>query len=529
MNYKIQRYLANGREVFAHLPNLFPIAGIFGAVFIVSFIWNYHQTREQAVLDGNHSVTTLENYIDRVASELIVLKKNVSASCSEEDKLALRAHMFHSDMIKEIGLYQGSHVYCTSNEGPTRIRLFSSVLQRISESSNNITISLTKSKSKLNSFFIYVSSDDGTGINALLPPNQFLQQTSSLLDNQHYGYQIQVLSRSIQGQHQISEYMTTPFNFSSQLYPLSVKIQLDTAAYLHHYQQNIWQVVLFAFALSLIYILLRHHTLVRHSIEFCLNKAIDERQIELYLQPIVDIETRNVVGSEALLRWNHPMKGNISPEIFIPLAEKLDLIDDLTRHTFQSVTEFLTENSHNLGNHYISINLSRTSLLKPDFMAFLQSYAEENPAYIQHILIEVTENLDFPAEQLKDALNSLQRISQLGFEVAVDDFGTGYSGLNLIRQHKFNVMKIDKVFINSLGADTHIKPVIQSMVSLAKELNMKIIAEGVENELQISQLNELGVRYIQGFYYSRPIRPEALVEYTVTPFSVRFANRSICY
>ncbi|KOO10965.1 diguanylate cyclase, partial [Vibrio xuii] len=117
------------------------------------------------------------------------------------------------------------------------------------------------------------------------------------------------------------------------------------------------------------------------------------------------------------------------------------------------------------------------------------------------------------SEQLDIALVNLKAIQELGFAIAIDDFGTGYSGLNLVRMIKFDVVKIDQVFIKSLHTESNIKPVLKSMIQLADDLDMKIIAEGVETEAQIEQLEILGVKYIQGFYYAKPIKPDDLAPF----------------
>ncbi|EGU35859.1 hypothetical protein VII00023_16545, partial [Vibrio ichthyoenteri ATCC 700023] len=231
-----------------------------------------------------------------------------------------------------------------------------------------------------------------------------------------------------------------------------------------------------------------------------------------YLQPIVDINNNEVVGSEALVRWNHPKQGKISPEIFIPLAESLGVIDLLTKKTLNNVARFLTDNPTYHEKKYVSVNLSRVCLVDDDFVTHLLLFTKRYPDLVSCLLLEVKENLDFDQNQLQRALHNLKRIQTMGFHLAIDDFGTGYSGLNFIRLHRFQVMEIDQVFIKSLHSDSTITPVLISMIQLAKELKMKVIAEGVETEQQIELLKELDVSYIQGFYYSHPIKPEALIK-----------------
>lgn len=496
-----------------HFPVIVPITVIFASVFLLAAAINHQLLRQHVIDDGKQSIAKLEQYIGLVAEDLQQLKLSVGEDCSRQDKLDLRAKVFNSRMIKEIGLYKDGVVYCTSNEGRAQIRLFNSTLQRIEASPKHVTISLAKSKSQLKTIFIYSSSDTRRGVNALLHPQQFLELVSPLFEHRRYGYQIQVLNKVIQSHNNQEVEKKNLYSFSSHLYPFSITIYLTNEAYQTHYLGHIGETTLIALMLSLVYLIIRYQTLAKRSVEYALVNAIQREQIELYLQPIVDIQSRKVVGSEALVRWNHPTKGQISPEQFIPLAEKLGVINQVTQYAFRQVTYFFKNNPEYYRTSYISINISRYQIIDPDFVNYLEGYAQKYPDYTKSILLELTENVDLNAEQLEIALNHLKQIQTLGFEIAIDDFGTGYSGLNLIRLMNFDVVKIDQVFIKSLHSDSNITPVLKSMIQLATDLGMRVIAEGVETNYQIDQLEKLGVSYIQGFYYARPITPEHLALY----------------
>lgn len=502
------------KAVSIHIPHLVPILGIFSCIFILSAAVSYHQLHDQVLTDGNNAITKLERQVDAIADNLQLLEGHVARDCSTQDKFDLQAEVFNSRIIKEIGLYKDGVVYCTSNEGPTQIQLFSSTWQRIQASPNNVIVSFKESKNKLQTLFVYATSDKTTGINALLHPKHFLESISPAFDTLRYGYQIQILDALVQSNlGEVSLDNGNTFRFQSSLYPFSISIYLTSDAYIHQYLSNLGETVLLALVLSLLYVIVRYQTLARLSIEYSLLSAIKNEQIELYLQPIVDIHSRKMVGSEALVRWNHPAQGRISPEQFIPLAEKLGAIDRITTYMFKEITRFLKRNPGYLTESYISVNISRYQIVKPEFVRFLARYKRQCPDYVDHILLELTENVELTPEQLELALVNLKAIQNLGFDIAIDDFGTGYSGLNLVRMMRFNVVKIDKVFIKSLHTDANIKPVLKSMIQLADDLEMKVIAEGVETEAQIEQLKVLGVKYIQGFYYSKPIKPEELVTF----------------
>ncbi|OEE30860.1 diguanylate cyclase [Vibrio genomosp. F10 str. ZF-129] len=492
-----------------------PIGIIFVSVFTVSAIVNFYTTNNHAKTQGKQSIHLLEQYIGETAKNLMSLKNQVSSACERDDVLAIRGHVFHSTMLKEIGLYKDGVVFCTSNEGAANIRLSSSILQRLEDSSNNITISLTISKSRLQTFFIFAhdENDSGAGANALLAPNQFLGLVSPDLSEQEFGYTITVLSQTIQSGEGSVDSAVRLFSFSSHLYPLSITLHLNHASYLYHFGQHFWQTLLIAAMLSLVYLAIRNYRITRQSLEYSLLQAIDDGDLKLYLQPIVDIVEKRIAGSEALIRWHHRSQGIIPPDMFIPLAERMGVIDQITKLIIKSVTSFIYTHQKELKGQYISLNISRQLIIDSDFIDYLIEYSKRHPDIVPILLLEITENNDYTNRELDHATFSLSILSDLGFKVAVDDFGTGYSGLNFIRQHPFNALKIDKVFVNGLRSETAITPVLISMINLGDELNMKVIAEGVETREQIEQLSELGIRYIQGYYFSAPMKPKEFIKF----------------
>ncbi|MCW8332364.1 EAL domain-containing protein [Vibrio paucivorans] len=496
-----------------NINSALPIALILFGVFLVSTVLNFYSANRYAQQQGKLAIAELENFITNTASDLLQLSEQVSDRCDRTDVLALRKYVFYSPILKETGIYKDGRVFCTSNEGVSDIPLFSSILQRISESPNHITISLTRSKSRLQTFFVFASNDKKSGVNALLPPEQFLRIVAPTFEKYEYGYQISVLNQTIQSEHGSIESAHKLFSFSSHLYPLSVTLHLNADSYQYHYQQQLWKTLLMAALLSVGYLFFSNYLISRNSIEHSLKSALHHKEFELYLQPIVDIHKQRIAGSEALIRWVHPEQGNIPPDIFIPLAERIGVIDEVTKKMLKAVTAFLYQNRKSLDGQYISLNISRQLVINDQFMHYIQRYAKRHPTITPLLLLEITENNDYSSSEMDKAIEAMKTLNQLGFRIAVDDFGTGYSGLNFIRQHNFDVLKIDKVFIKSLHSDSSITPVLMSMIGLGEELNMKVIAEGVETQAQIDQLRKLGVRYIQGFYYSAPLPPREFINF----------------
>lgn len=488
-------------------------------IFIVTFAigagLNYSATYNEAQQMGKRALTNLEGYIQETADQLSQLHKNLSGKCSQDDILLMRQYLFNTNMIKELGAYDSQGIiYCTSNEGPTHIRLYETILARLNLSANNNTVSMTRSKTGLPTFFVYQSQQDGSGLDALIPPRHFIDQIENQLKNTGVGYQIQVLKHIIPGRSVVGERSRT-LTFPSQGFPVVLTLTIGADAYLTHYLESLWIMALIAALLSLIFVLIKDAKKSAQSLDASLRNAILHNQLQLYIQPIIDHHAKRVVGGEVLLRWNDPAKGYISPAIFIPIAEQSGLIKTLTIQTFEYLVNFIGEQHTLFQYRYVSVNVSRIMLIDRSFISYLVKYSKEHPSLIDKLLLEITEDNNYSAQELDVAIEHLRLLKKAGFKTAVDDFGTGYSGLNFIHQHAFNTLKIDQVFIKSLHSNSAIDSVVVSMIKLGKQLGMQIIAEGVETYEQLAHLEELGVHLIQGFYYAKPMPVKEFTQFVL--------------
>lgn len=241
-----------------------------------------------------------------------------------------------------------------------------------------------------------------------------------------------------------------------------------------------------------------------------LTRSIKEEQISVSFQPIIEIENNAVCGFEALLRWNHPDFNNVTPDYFIPIAEKSRFIADLFRYVLMTTCEFLKSDLQQRNKElYISINMSgyqfNVSDVAHDIATALQFY-DIKPELLK---IEITEStlIDF-----KSSIGDiLIRIHELGIPIALDDFGTGYSSINALYQFPFDFIKIDKSLIKDLSHDQNCQQLVLGISQLVKNLNKKIIAEGVENLAQLEILRAMNVHFAQGFYYSRALPSDKIL------------------
>jgi diguanylate cyclase (GGDEF)-like protein/PAS domain S-box-containing protein len=244
-----------------------------------------------------------------------------------------------------------------------------------------------------------------------------------------------------------------------------------------------------------------HHDMKDYlELEDALREAISSSRIEIVYQPFVDIKTNKITNCEALLRWNHPERGEIPPGRFIPIAEQSGLISAVGDWVFTRVCQQLKSWDNDIS---VSINVSGNELINRDFIKRLEDTLVEYDIEPYRIQLEFTEHVLVSKEGSNlPILNALKRI---GFAIAIDDFGTGFSSLSYLSELPIDTIKIDKSFINKLPHDRRTIAVVNSIISLAKSLDLKTIGEGVERREQVEWLQTNGCNAIQGFYYHRPM------------------------
>ncbi|CAM3843234.1 GGDEF and EAL domain-containing protein [Cohnella lubricantis] len=248
------------------------------------------------------------------------------------------------------------------------------------------------------------------------------------------------------------------------------------------------------------------------SLELDLRRAIDQNQLMLYYQPKVNADTGTIAGVEALVRWNHPTHGPIPPDRFIPLAEESGLIIELDQWVFRSVCEQVTQwHRDNRMPLIVSVNLSMLSFQHAELPRYITRVLEETRVDPRQIELELTESTVM--SHLDLTLSTLRQLKEMGLQIALDDFGTGYSSLSYLSKLPIQTVKIDKSFIRDLTVDCGDQTIVKSIIQLAHNLNMNVVAEGVESADQLIFLREHQCEQIQGYYYSPPLPEPDFVEY----------------
>lgn len=219
-------------------------------------------------------------------------------------------------------------------------------------------------------------------------------------------------------------------------------------------------------------------------------------------QPQVNLHTQEVCGFEALLRWTHPTRGDVSPEVFIPIAEEAGLIAELGRWTLLQVISQLASWRAQGVCIPVAVNLSASQLLQDDIVGQVQAMLEEHGLPPQALILEITESLLMSGAPDLDAYGTLSRLSALGLQVAVDDFGTGYSCLSYLHRLPIHTIKVDRSFVRELPGSLEAAGIAETIIRLGRQLNLKVLAEGIETPGQAGMLRDLGCEAGQGYLYA---------------------------
>ncbi len=250
-----------------------------------------------------------------------------------------------------------------------------------------------------------------------------------------------------------------------------------------------------------------------HELEAELLQVIEKKELHVFFQPKYEITNEKVIGAEALVRWQHPTKGVLSPNQFIPLAEENGFVKEIDFFVFESVCK-MQKSWIDAGKRLvpISINFSRVHLDDEDFVDHILQIANKYKVDPKMLEIELTETAVFG--EMQKLLNVMYKIKNAGFGLSMDDFGSGYSSLNLLREMPVDVLKLDKEFLDDCGeGETREKKVISHVISMAKDLEISVLAEGVETQSQKDFLQEANCDMIQGYYYAKPMPKEEFESY----------------
>jgi diguanylate cyclase (GGDEF)-like protein len=251
-------------------------------------------------------------------------------------------------------------------------------------------------------------------------------------------------------------------------------------------------------------------------LEADLHRAVTNEEWILHYQPKLDIAKQKIVGVEALIRWNHPERGIVSPYEFIEFAEQRGLIvpigDWVIREACKQLRRWLDQGIHDCK---IAINLSSVQLIQSDIVQRILTNLDEFKVPPRLFEIEITETILM--ENVRQAIESLERLHARGITIAIDDFGTGYSSLSYLKTLPINSLKIDRGFVRDICTDENDQKIVQTLISMAHSMGMRVVAEGVEERDQFDLLGGYAVDEIQGYFLSKPVAADAIESMILNP------------
>jgi len=238
-----------------------------------------------------------------------------------------------------------------------------------------------------------------------------------------------------------------------------------------------------------------------------LYEGIDRGELEIYLQPQVDLANNELVGAEALVRWNHPKRGILTPNVFLPLAQegglmyKLDLV--MIENTFLLLRKYEVRG---LLNFSISVNISNALFHHQRFFSIMQKFQQRYTHLCSFMKLELTE--DILMVDSSHAVKMVKSLRLIGYTTAIDDFGTGYSSLSQLKTLEIDELKIDRSFIRDLSKSKADRAIVKAIVDMGHTLELQVLAEGTEDKSQVDLLKEMGCDLVQGYYFSKPVSVE---------------------
>ncbi|WP_025854711.1 EAL domain-containing response regulator [Pseudomonas sp. CHM02] len=251
------------------------------------------------------------------------------------------------------------------------------------------------------------------------------------------------------------------------------------------------------------------HDLARQDLEHALRLAVERHEFMVHYQPKVEVASGRLCALEALLRWERPDYGAVSPAVFVPILESLGLIVPVGRWVIEQVCQQIAEWQRGaIGSVEVSVNVSGHQLIEGDLIADIARILAQTGVEPYWLEVELTEGSLM--ENTQHTIASLQRLHAMGVKISIDDFGTGYSSLAYLRRFPIDTLKIDIAFIREVTSNPQDAAITRTIIELAHSLNLRVVAEGVETQAQLAFLKEAGCDQIQGYLFSRPLPVETL-------------------
>ena len=329
------------------------------------------------------------------------------------------------------------------------------------------------------------------------------------------------ISDTIRIAERIQAELTLPFNLGGQevFTTASIGIALSATGYsqaedlLRDADIAMYRAKVFGARYEIFNTTMHARAVARLQMETDLRRAIERQEFLIFYQPLVSLETGKITGFEALIRWQHPQRGLLSPAKFVPVAEETGLLSRIDQWVMGEACRQAQHWSEQIKSDSplsISVNISNKQFTQPNLIEQISQILQETSLEATCLKLEITENVIM--ENAQSAIAKLEQIKALGIKLAIDDFGTGYSSLGRLHNFPIDELKIDRSFVSKIGADEGNLEITETIVTLAQKLGMDVTAEGIETAEQLAQLRKLKCAYGQGYFFSRPLPSQAAEE-----------------
>lgn len=481
-------------------------------------------TYRQAVREAEQRLASYASLIERRSDEIFGnaestlqdLATHLDRNCTQASFETLRKAVYNSLYFREAGLIYDGSVQCTSVRVLERpVTITNPDHQVWPQDGIHITAPDLTLEQEV-SIIVFHGVSGGVAVNLLLKPRQLLEPIRDAIGENNLALRIErkdgaVLARAGSAA-VVDDGDSLNVSRVSQRYGFRAVVTGPRGAMLHRWWENATLFVALGLAMSLpLFLVLSHLDRRERSMDAQLRDALDNGELRVHYQPIHAAGSLRVVGAEALLRWQHPMRGMILPSVFVPMAEETGFIIPMTHWLMQRVRSDLHDVMKENPDFYIALNLSPKHFTDATLPSLIEDIFAE-PFSSGRLVFKVTER-ELLAASNKTVHEVIRALRRSGARIALDDFGTGYSSLRYLAQFKFDLLKVDKAFIDSIGTESITAGLVNDMLAMARRLQLQVVAEGVETIEQLEYLANLGIDYVQGWYFAPAMSVDALRVY----------------
>jgi len=472
---------------------------------------------------GETMIAHAESILDAAAGSLEILASEGIGACGPVSTKRLAEVVFTRAGVKEIGIVDAGGRMLCSNYGPAVVQIGVEVGATNSAPplAGVVPVNLAMVSTRL-------ASRDALGVRREIADGSliaFVDPNAIFLDLLHGRSQQNCHARLVLTDGSVinvagetAEWVRdadpdfVEVTASSSRYPIAVVLAGPQFAFIEPFAELQFYAKIGSGILGLAFLILMGYlSRGRSSLEGEIDEALRNKEFVALYQPIIDVAEGRVAGCEALIRWQKPDGKLVPPDLFVPIAEASGQIIPMTRQLMARIVEDLTPMFNRTDNFYVSINLVAEHFEDAGIIAEVREYFEDSAISPARLVFEITERS--PLKDIDEASEVVAALQGLGARVALDDAGTGHSGLAYIQGLGLDIIKIDRMFIEAIGTEAVSAPIVDALLELGDQLDMAIVAEGVETEAQFAYLRERGARYIQGFLFSPPMPPQALARF----------------